>query len=175
VSARLALRVAVAASLAAGLLACDRGGKPPASAESAAPAATAGEPPASAPPSASTASSPAAGAPPSAERGRAEDRADEVLDTEPTGAGLDALIRSMKEDPDPSVRESAVVALGDSEEPRALDALIAATEDRDKRVVLAAIDQLSWFDDKVARDALERLTRSGDSEIADAATDALGD
>lgn len=71
------------------------------------------------------------------------------------------------------MREAAVVALGDSEEPRAVDALVAATEDSDKRVVLAAIDQLSWFDERPARDALERLAESSDTEIAEAAEEAL--
>jgi hypothetical protein len=98
-----------------------------------------------------------------------DDRVGEILDTEPEGAGLDALIRTAREDADPVARETAVIALGDSEDARALDALIAATEDPEPRVVLAAIDQLSWFDDRRAEDAIRRLVDSPNAEIAQAA------
>ena len=117
----------------------------------------------------------AAASAPSRELTDAEQRVAEVLDTDPEGAGLDALMRIAREDPDASVREAAVIALGDSEDDRAIEALIAATEDRDARVVLAAIDQLSWSDDRQGRDALERLTRSQDAEIVAAAEEALAD
>jgi hypothetical protein len=98
-----------------------------------------------------------------------EDRVGEILDTEPEGEGLETLIRTAREDADPVARETAVIALGDSEDVRALDALIAATEDADPRVVLAAIDQLSWFDDRRAEDAIRRLVDSENAEIAEAA------
>jgi hypothetical protein len=101
------------------------------------------------------------------------DRVSELLEIEPEGDGLDTLIAAAADDPDPAVREAAVIALGDSDDPRALDALIAASEDRDRRVVLAAIDQLGWADDRLAEDALRRLTRSPDAEIAAAATEEL--
>jgi HEAT repeat protein len=115
---------------------------------------------------------PARAAAPSSE---SEERIGQVLDTDPEGAGLDTLIRSAREDADASVREAAVIALGDSEDPRALDALIAATEDADSRVVLAAIDQLGWYDDRVAEDAIRRLVDSPDAEIAQAAREELAE
>jgi hypothetical protein len=145
-----------------------------------------------APRPASEAESPASGAPPGsgalAEGGagraevamesppasrESEERIRKVLDTQPEGAGLDALVRASREDADASVREAAVIAIGDSEDPRALDALIAATEDADPRVVLAAIDQLGWYDDRVAEDAIRRLVASPNAEIADAAREEL--
>ena len=94
-----------------------------------------------------------------------------ILDTEPAGEGLAELIRAASEERDPSAREAAVVALGDSEDARALEALIAATDDPDPRVVIAAIDQLSWFDDRRAEDAIRRLVDSPNAEIAEAARD----
>jgi hypothetical protein len=103
----------------------------------------------------------------------AEDRVGEILDTEPAGDGLDELIRAADEEPDASAREAAVIALGDSEDDRALDALVEAAGDDDERVVLAAIDQLSWFDEPAARDALALLAESRDAEIAAAAVEAL--
>lgn len=112
---------------------------------------------------------------PARELTESERRVNEILDVDAEGAGLDVLMRYAREDADPAVREAAVIALGDSDEARAIDALIAATEDADKRVVLAAIDQLSWFDERPARDALERLTDSSDAEIAEAAEEALMD
>ena len=102
-----------------------------------------------------------------------DDHVSELLDIEPEGDGLDALIAAAADDPDPAAREAAVIALGDSADPRALDALIAASEDADPRVVLAAIDQLGWSDDRLAEDALRRLTRSPDPQIAEAATEEL--
>lgn len=102
-----------------------------------------------------------------------EDRVGEILDTETTGEGLDQLIRSAREERDPAAREAAVIALGDSDDPRALDALIAASEDPDARVVLAAIDQLSWIDDRRAEDAIRRLVDSPNPEIADTAREEL--
>jgi HEAT repeat protein len=106
-----------------------------------------------------------------------ETRIGAVLDADPSGDGLDFLMRTAREDPDAAVREAAVIALGDSEDTRAIDALVAAAEDVDARVVRAAIDELSWWsdDDRQARAALERLTRHPDAELATAAEEALGE
>jgi hypothetical protein len=107
----------------------------------------------------------------------AEARIGAVLDADPSGEGLDFLKRTAREDPDAAVREAAVIALGDSEDTGAIDALVAAAEDVDPRVVRAAIDELSWWsdDDRQARAALGRLTRHPDAEIAAAAEEALGE
>jgi len=170
---------ALAGAALLGALACG-GEDKPAKGAAAEPASEAESLPSGAPPAAgalaeggngraevATASAPAASA------SESERRIGEVLDTNPEGAGLDKLIRSAREDADPSVREAAVIAIGDSEDPRALDALIAATEDADSRVVLAAIDQLGWYDDRVAEDAIRRLVDSPNVEIAKAARDEL--
>lgn len=105
----------------------------------------------------------------------ADDRIGEILDIEPTGDGLDELIRVASESSDPHAREAAVVALGDTDDPRALDALIAATEDVDPNVVLAALDQLRWSDDRLAEDAILRLVDSPNPGIAAAAREGLGE
>lgn len=96
-----------------------------------------------------------------------------VLDAEPEGTGLDTLIRAASSESDGVVREAAVVALGDSQDPRALDALIAATEDPDPRVAIAAIEQLRWFDDRLAENAIRRQQDARDPELARAARAAL--
>ncbi len=99
----------------------------------------------------------------------------DVLDLSADEGDLAELIRVSHEDPSPAVREAAVVALGDSDESRAVDALIAASQDSERSVVLAAIEQLSWSEDRQARAALERLAGSPDGEIAAAAREALED
>jgi HEAT repeat protein len=86
---------------------------------------------------------------------------------------LAELIRLALEDPSPAVREAAVVGLGDNGEGRAIDALIAASEDAERRVALAAIAQLALVDDRQAREALARRAGSQDPAIASAARDAL--
>src|SRR5262245_20701283 len=72
----------------------------------------------------------------------------EILGLVPIEEGLDELLRVLAEDADPRLRESAIVALAHSEDGRAIDALIAATADSDRRVALAAIELLSWSDDR---------------------------
>jgi len=108
----------------------------------------------------------------------AADRADAerlgaVLALSPEGAGLDELIRLIRFDADPRVRERAAVALAYAEDARAVDALIAATGDPDVRVALAAIETLAWSEDRQARATLESLAGSDDARIASAATRAL--
>jgi HEAT repeat protein len=112
---------------------------------------------------------PAAQAPPTPESGA---RVDAVLSHELDGDGVDALVRAVHEDGDARGREAAVVLLGASDDPRALDALIAATEDAEPRVVIAAIAQLRWSDDRLAEDAIRRLADSPEPEIAAAAREA---
>ncbi|MCA9512301.1 MAG: HEAT repeat domain-containing protein, partial [Myxococcales bacterium] len=51
--------------------------------------------------------------------------------------------------------------------------LVRALDDADDRVVLAAIDALSWSDDPHVADALARKLDDPDPEIARAAADAL--
>lgn len=105
----------------------------------------------------------------------ADERLRAILDADPEGAGLDMLIRAASVDEDPSAREAAIIALGDSDDPRALDALIAATDDREPGVVIAAIEQLRWFDDRLAENAIRRRIDAPDPEVARAAREALAD
>jgi hypothetical protein len=172
VSAR-APRRAIAIAWAAVALACgghDGGSKPTAAAAPAPQPAPMAEP---TPPPRDAFAAPADAAATALDASPSSERVAEIENTEPEGAGLDALVERAARDPDPAVREAAVKAIGDSEEPRALDALIAAASDADSRVVLAAVDQLGWFDDRRAQDTLRRLADSANAEIAAAARDEL--
>ncbi len=101
------------------------------------------------------------------------ERMTQVMAMQPDGPQLDQIVAILRDDPNAAVREAAVVALANSEDGRAIDALIAATEDTETRVALAAIELLSWSDDRQAHAKLEALTRSDDEALARAASDAL--
>lgn len=119
---------------------------------------------------------------------RAARRAREALaasESDDEGARLDAVELALDAD-DPAMRERLhALALGDpSPRVRAAAAsalafgaasweLVRALDDADDRVVLAAIDALSWSDDPHVADALARKLDDPDPEIARAAADAL--
>jgi len=96
-----------------------------------------------------------------------------VLALAPEGADLDELIRALRFDTDPEVRAVAAVALAYTDDPRSVDALIAATADADPGVVVAAIETLAWSEDRQARATLESLAGSEEPRIAAAAARAL--
>ncbi len=97
------------------------------------------------------------------------ERIAQVMAMSPEGDALVTLTQLARESADPAIREAAVVALANSEDGRAIDALIAAATDPEPRVALAAIELLSWSEDRQARAALEALTGSEDAAIAQAA------
>ncbi len=96
-------------------------------------------------------------------------RIGQVMAMNPEGDELVRLTQLVREDPNPAIREAAVVALANTEDGRAIDALIAAATDKEHRVALAAIELLSWSDDRQARATLEALASSEDEAIASAA------
>ena len=96
-----------------------------------------------------------------------------VLAIDPVGQGLADLTHLVQRDPDPRVREAAAVALAYTDDPRAVDALIAATQDADTRVVLSAVATLAFSEDRRARATLEALAGSRDRGIAAAAERSL--
>ena len=81
--------------------------------------------------------------------------------------------RYWSQDPSPQVRAEAISALEDVEHARAIDTLLIAVHDPDRRVVLSAIEALGWREEPAARAELERLAFSADSELASAARLAL--
>ncbi len=97
------------------------------------------------------------------------ERVARVMAMRPEGDDLFTLVDLVRDDPDPAVREAAVVALANAEDGRAIDALIAASRDPERRVALAAIELLSWTEDRSARAAIEAAARSGDAAVARAA------
>jgi hypothetical protein len=101
------------------------------------------------------------------------ERIAQVMAMQPAGPQLDQIVAILRDDPNAAVREAAVVTLANSEDGRAIDALIAATEDPEPRVALAAIELLSWSEDRQAHARLEALARADDEALARAAGDAL--
>lgn len=97
------------------------------------------------------------------------ERIAQVMAMRPAGEDLATLVEIARNDPDPALREAAVVALANAEDGRAIDALIAASRDPERRVALAAIELLSWTEDRSARAAIEAAARSDDPEVAGAA------
>jgi HEAT repeat protein len=100
-------------------------------------------------------------------------RAEAASEVEPEGRGLDALLGLVYSDPDPSVRVAAVSQLEDSDAHAAVEGLISALGDRDRRVVLEAIDALEFAGDESIIPSLEPLLDSPDPEIREAASEAI--
>lgn len=102
----------------------------------------------------------------------AEDRVEAIQKIEPDRDGLGVLIERLAADPSPLVRAAAARQLEDSDTLLAVDALIRALSDPDRRVVLDAIDALEFTDDESVADDLAPLTQHPDREIAEAAIEA---
>ena len=100
-------------------------------------------------------------------------REEAAYEIEPEGRGLDALLDLVYNDPDPDVRVAAVSQLEDSDAHASVEGLIDALGDRDRRVVLEAIDALEFAGDESVIPSLEPLLDSSDPEIREAAEEAI--
>lgn len=79
-------------------------------------------------------------------------------------------------DPDPGVRWAAACALGDIERPEAAEPLERRlTEEPDRRVRLQIVEALGDIEQARSAPALARMLNGGDTEIAIAAAEAIGD
>jgi HEAT repeat protein len=97
------------------------------------------------------------------------DAAGATIALDPGAADLDELIWRLGNARDAAVREAAAVALAYATDGRAVDALIAATEDSEARVAVAAIETLAISDDSRAVATLEAIARADDAVLAAAA------
>ncbi|MGH0038219.1 MAG: HEAT repeat domain-containing protein [Myxococcota bacterium] len=101
------------------------------------------------------------------------ERARAAYEVEPEGRGLDALLGVLYNDADPSVRTAAVSQLEDSDAHAAVEGLVYALSDRDRGVVLEAIDALEFAGDESVIPSLEPLLDSPDAEVREAAEEAI--
>jgi HEAT repeat protein len=86
----------------------------------------------------------------------------------------DAIIRSMKDDPEPDVRAAAATALGNSGDPRAHDLLVAALGATDPAIRSTAIQMLGNMHDARAVPALIGLLADKDPRVRADAVASLG-
>jgi hypothetical protein len=100
-------------------------------------------------------------------------RAEAAANIEATETTLDYLAEIMATDPSPLVRAAAVESLGDSDDPRAVKALITGLGDKDPAVLVEVIEALEYADDSRAIPRLKPLVDHPDENVRMAAESAL--
>jgi HEAT repeat protein len=78
-------------------------------------------------------------------------------------------------DPSPEVRMAAALTLGDSDDPKALDALVMALQDEDPRVLEEVIDALAYTGNRSTIPYLQPFLNHPDEDVRDAAESAIDD
>jgi hypothetical protein len=94
-------------------------------------------------------------------------RVEAVSTLEPEGPGLEVLLDYLAADPDPQVRAAAAEQLGDSDAYSAVRGLVAALDDPDARVVLAAVEAIDMLWDESLAPELRPLLDHPDPEVRD--------
>jgi len=92
---------------------------------------------------------------------------------EPRGDGLERLRALATSDPEARVRAAAVSQLGEGESYGAVEGLVEALGDPDAEVVLEAIDEIAFQDDRSLVAHLEPLLAHTNPRIAEAAGEAI--
>ena len=100
-------------------------------------------------------------------------RVEAAENIEATGAALDYLTQLLVTDPSPEVRMAAAHTLSDSDDPRALDALITALDDQDVGVLVEVIDALGFAGNKATISRLQPFLEHSDEDVRDAAESAV--
>lgn len=103
----------------------------------------------------------------------AQRRAEAAENIEATGDALDYLTQLLVTDPSPEVRAATVHTLEDSEDPRALDALITALDDQNVSVLVEVIDALGFAGNKATISRLQPFLEHSDEDVRDAAESAI--
>ncbi len=112
--------------------------------------------------------------PPQTRSSGAETWLDHVGELEPLGAEGDQLRELAILHPDSEVRKFALEGLADAEGDFAFKSFVDALEDNDSEVVLTAIEELKFLDDRAAIRPLNRLARDHpDEDIQEAAREAI--
>jgi HEAT repeat protein len=104
-----------------------------------------------------------------------EVREEAAEDVEPEGVALDYLAMMVTTDPSPEVRMAAALTLGDSDDPKALDALVMALQDEDPRVLEEVIDALAYTGNRSTIPYLQPFLNHPDEDVRDAAESAIDD
>jgi HEAT repeat protein len=76
-------------------------------------------------------------------------------------------------DPSPEVHAAAAHSLTDSEDPRAMDALITALDDQDVSVLVVVIDALGFAGNKSTITRLQPFLEHYDEDLRDTAESAI--
>jgi hypothetical protein len=95
-------------------------------------------------------------------------RAEAASNIEAAGYVLDYLKTVIITDPSPEVRAAAASSLEDSEDPRAVEALIAALGDNDPMVLIEVISSLEYVGDSRAIPHLQSLLNHPDEDVRQA-------
>jgi hypothetical protein len=103
----------------------------------------------------------------------AEIRAAAAGDIEPTGDALNTLTDLIVSDPSPEVRIAISQALEFSEDPLAIEALVACLKDGNVAVVLECIKALEYIGDSSTAVRLQPLLEHHDVEVRDSAAQAI--
>jgi hypothetical protein len=103
----------------------------------------------------------------------AEVREDAAGNIEPVGIALDYLTETIRTDPSPDVRIAAASTLEDSEDPRALEALIMALQDENSAVLETVIDALVYLENRSAVPYLMPFLDHPDEDVRDSAENAM--
>jgi len=102
-----------------------------------------------------------------------EVRKEAANNIEPAGIALDYLAQVVTSDPSPDVRIAAASTLGDSKEPRAVDALIMALQDENPEVLVAVIDALVDTDNRRVIPYLMPFLDNPDEDVRNSAENTL--
>jgi hypothetical protein len=94
---------------------------------------------------------------------------------EPNGIALDYLTTMVTTDPSPVVRMAAALTLEDSDDPKALDALVLALQDNDPRVLEAVIDALGDVGNRSTIPYLQHFLDHPVEDVRDAAESSIDD
>ena len=92
---------------------------------------------------------------------------------EPVGEALEVLLELIKDDPSPEVRIATTWSLENSEDPRAMEALILGLKDKNDEVVLEMIQSLRFAGDDSTVKHLEPSLKHPNQQIRKAAADAI--
>ncbi len=103
----------------------------------------------------------------------ADIRAAAVEDIEPTGEALNTLTDLIVSDPSPEVRIAISQALEFSEDPLAIEALVACLKDENVAVVLECITALEYIGDSSTAARLQPLLQHYDVEVRNTAAQAI--
>lgn len=100
-------------------------------------------------------------------------RVEAAKNIDPVGEALDSLSKLILRDPSPEVRAATTWSLENSEDPKAIDALVMALDDDNLEVVIEAIESLGYAGDETTISELSPFLKHPDNRIRAAAEEAI--